>query len=84
MGDELTVRERAVLYYRWILHQNLETVGKIFKVSRERIRQVEFKAVHKLVNAELNLREGEVFDIGEISTDFLKELFEQFSEEEEH
>ncbi len=48
----LTKRERKVLEYRFGLNnqppKTLEEVGKIFNVTRERIRQIEAKALKKL------------------------------------
>lgn len=48
----LTQRERTVLSLRYGLldghERTLETVGKIFHVTRERIRQIEAKALRKL------------------------------------
>lgn len=48
----LTERERAVLEHRYGLNGKmpgtLEEVGRIFKVTRERIRQIEKKALEKL------------------------------------
>jgi RNA polymerase primary sigma factor len=50
--DTLTERERDVLKYRFGLddgyQRTLEEVGRIFKVTRERIRQIEAKALKKL------------------------------------
>ncbi|MFI5284556.1 MAG: sigma-70 family RNA polymerase sigma factor, partial [Candidatus Dormibacterales bacterium] len=50
--DTLTPRERRVLQLRFGLidgHQRtLEEVGKRFGVTRERIRQIESRALHKL------------------------------------
>ena len=50
--DTLTSRERAVLDYRFGLtdgySRTLEEVGKQFSVTRERIRQIEAKALRKL------------------------------------
>lgn len=50
--DTLTEREREVLDYRFGLtdgySRTLEEVGKKFKVTRERIRQIEAKALRKL------------------------------------
>ena len=50
--DTLTPRERAVLDYRFGLtdgySRTLEEVGKEFNVTRERIRQIEAKALRKL------------------------------------
>ena len=48
----LNEREEMVLRYRYGLddgsHKTLEEVGKIFTVTRERIRQIEVKALRKL------------------------------------
>ena len=50
--DTLNAREKQVLRYRYGLDdgapKTLEEVGKIFKVTRERIRQIEVKALRKL------------------------------------
>jgi RNA polymerase primary sigma factor len=50
--DSLTGRERRVLQLRFGLEdgraRTLEEVGKEFNVTRERIRQIEAKALHKL------------------------------------
>lgn len=50
--DSLTERERCVLELRFGIHdgypRTLEEVGKQFDVTRERIRQVEAKALRKL------------------------------------
>ena len=52
MLSELTVIEEAVLKLRFGLEdgmpKTLEEVGKIFQVTRERIRQIESKAIEKL------------------------------------
>ena len=48
----LTYREREIIKLRYGLEDGytytLEEVGKIFKVTRERVRQIEAKAVKKL------------------------------------
>ena len=48
----LTYREREILKLRYGIGDGytytLEEVGKIFKVTRERVRQVEAKAIRKL------------------------------------
>lgn len=48
----LTFREREIIKYRYGIGNGytytLEEVGKIFKVTRERVRQIEAKAVRKL------------------------------------
>lgn len=50
--DSLTDREREVLIYRFGLKdgysRTLEEVGKLFNVTRERIRQIEAKALRKM------------------------------------
>ncbi len=48
----LTYREREIIKLRYGIGDGytytLEEVGKIFKVTRERVRQVEAKAIRKL------------------------------------
>ena len=50
----LTYREREIIRLRYGLGDGytytLEEVGRIFKVTRERVRQIEAKAVRKLQN----------------------------------
>jgi len=50
--DTLTPREQRILRLRFGLddgrNRTLEEVGKEFKVTRERIRQIEAKALRKL------------------------------------
>ena len=50
--DSLTLREREVLVMRFGLEdgcsRTLEEVGRHFRVTRERIRQIEAKALEKL------------------------------------
>ena len=50
----LTWREREIIRYRYGLNDGysytLEEVGRIFKVTRERVRQIESKALAKLKN----------------------------------
>ena len=52
MLDELSYREREILRLRYGLVDGyaytLEEVGQIFSVTRERVRQIEAKAVRKL------------------------------------
>lgn len=52
--SKLSAREQAVLRLRYGLDDNipktLEDVGKVFNVTRERIRQIELKAIRKLRN----------------------------------
>jgi RNA polymerase sigma factor (sigma-70 family) len=44
----LTPRERAILKLRFFECKNLEEVGQEFEVTRERIRQLEMKAIEKI------------------------------------
>ena len=50
----MTYREREIVRLRYGLGDGytytLEEVGRIFKVTRERVRQIEAKAVRKLQN----------------------------------
>ena len=50
--DTLTERERKILSMRFGLHDGcphtLEEVGSVFKVTRERVRQIEAKSLRKL------------------------------------
>jgi RNA polymerase primary sigma factor len=52
--DSLTPREREVIMLRFGINteepMTLEEVGKIFNITRERIRQIEAKAIRKLRN----------------------------------
>jgi RNA polymerase primary sigma factor len=53
--ETLTYREREIIKLRYGLGDGytytLEEVGRIFKLSRERIRQIEAEAVRKLLQA---------------------------------
>lgn len=59
LADNLTERERGVLYLRFGMDdgtpRTLEEVGKHFGVTRERIRQIESKALKKLKKADPSL-----------------------------
>jgi RNA polymerase primary sigma factor len=50
--SDLSERERRIIQLRYGLEDNiprtLEEVGKVFSVTRERIRQIEAKALRKL------------------------------------
>ena len=58
----LTYREREILKLRYGIGDGytytLEEVGRIFKVTRERVRQVESKAIRKLKHPVRRLRLG--------------------------
>ena len=64
---ELTDRERRVLELRYGLLDNhprtLEEVGKVFGVTRERIRQIEAKAIKKLKSRKRASRLGDYREI---------------------
>ena len=47
MGRHLNQKERNVLYYRYNDQLSLDDVGKIYNVGKERIRQIEAKALRK-------------------------------------
>ena len=65
-NSNLTEREKEILYLRFGIYdgeyRTLEAIGKIFNVTRERIRQIEYKACRKLRrNNEIKeLYDGEV------------------------
>ena len=65
-NSNLTEREKEILYLRFGIYDGeyhtLEEIGKIYKLTRERIRQIEFKACRKLRrNNEIKeLYDGEV------------------------
>ena len=66
MGD-LTEREQKVLKLRYGLEDNrprtLEEVGREFNVTRERIRQIEAKAIRKLRHPTRSKRLGDYRDV---------------------
>jgi len=72
----LTYREREIIRLRYGLGDGytytLEEVGRIFKVTRERVRQIEAKAVRKLQNP-MRSSQLEGFVPDEIETEILKE-----------
>jgi DNA-directed RNA polymerase sigma subunit (sigma70/sigma32) len=59
--DVLTRRESKVLRYRFGIDLGndfmLEEIAKMYDVTRERIRQIEMKAIRKLKHPELKLAE---------------------------
>jgi len=61
--DELSPREEQVIKLRYGLDDNrprtLEEVGAVFHVTRERIRQIEAKAIHKLQHPNRSKRLGD-------------------------
>ncbi len=48
MNERLSVREREVIELRWRDGKTCDDCGKVFSVTRERIRQIEAKALKKL------------------------------------
>ena len=50
--EELSDREKAVLLMRYKDHKNLEDIGKQYHVTRERVRQIETRAIRKLQKKE--------------------------------
>lgn len=74
----LTYREREIIKLRYGIGDGytytLEEVGRIFKVTRERVRQVEAKAVHKLQHP-VRARKLEGF----LEKNFLRKQKEAFS-----
>lgn len=64
--DSLTEREEMVVRLRWGLDEQdpktLEEVGKMFGVTRERVRQIEAKAVRKLRHPSRSQRLREFLD----------------------
>ncbi len=86
--DQLTTREADVLRLRYGLEdgrqRTLEEVGQIFKVTRERIRQIEVKALRKLRHPSKSkyLKSAKGFidsygsELPQDSTDISMQLFE--------
>ena len=77
----LTYREREIIRLRYGLGDGytytLEEVGRIFKVTRERVRQIEAKAVRKLQNP---VRSAHLE--GFVPEDFSNELVKEQKEQE--
>lgn len=48
MNEKLNERERDVVIQRWRDGKTYEEIGRIYNVTRERIRQIEVKAIRKL------------------------------------
>ena len=73
----LTYREREIIRLRYGLGDGytytLEEVGRIFKVTRERVRQIEAKAVRKLQHPVRSKQlEGFLEGIAELKDEFGK------------
>lgn len=49
--DTLSPREKEIFYMRWRDCKTLDECGKAYNVTRERIRQIENKAIRKLIFA---------------------------------
>ncbi|MEO6907940.1 MAG: sigma-70 family RNA polymerase sigma factor, partial [Abditibacteriaceae bacterium] len=81
--DELTDREREVVNLRYGLHggkaHTLQELGAHFKVSRERVRQIEGQALRKLRKS--NLQEA-MFEVEEIEEDAEKKESEDAAKAE--
>ena len=79
----LTYREREIIRLRYGLGDGytytLEEVGRIFKVTRERVRQIEAKAVRKLQNP-VRSQHLEGFLQGTVPIEHLQEQHEQQAE----
>ena len=54
-SKECTEKEKVILTYR-LKHNNLEKIGKKFKLSGERIRQIEKDTLDKFEKAIIKLR----------------------------
>ena len=48
LDDHLSDRESQVLLYRYRMNLTLEEIGKRYGVTKERVRQIEFRALLKL------------------------------------
>ena len=47
--DRLTEKEKTIIIERYFKNKTLEEVGKLFQVTRERIRHLEAKAERKML-----------------------------------
>ena len=52
-SEKLTPRERQCMAMRWALGHTLDETARVFGVTRERMRQVEAKAIRKMKGAAL-------------------------------
>ena len=55
LSSELSPREERILQLRWVEDHSLEECGKIFGVSRERVRDLEAKTFRKMKHRAVNL-----------------------------
>ena len=53
LSENLTPRERRCMAMRWALGHTLDETARVFGVTRERVRQVEAKAIRKMKGAAL-------------------------------
>ena len=72
MLKTLTYREREIIKLRYGIGDGytytLEEVGRIFKVTRERVRQVEAKAIRKLQHPVRSRKLSQFLDENELET----------------
>jgi len=79
----LTPREQKVLYLRFFEEKNLDETGRYFNVTRERIRQIEAKALRKLRHpTRSKLLKEYMRDIDTINGDNMSVFEEDDSEED--
>ena len=82
----LTEREGKIIRMRYQEHMTLEACGKVFGVTRDRIRQVQEKALRKMRHPAYRsiIREGkEAFDRRQEARGILKKATEEMMEEVE-
>ena len=58
LSDDLTPRQKDVINRRYYEDQTLEEVGKVFNVTRERIRHIQVKALRMMRERSIELGYG--------------------------